>query len=35
MPDLAMLKKRIESLIDREYIERIEGGERATYRYVA
>ncbi|KAI9886364.1 MAG: hypothetical protein M1823_001818 [Watsoniomyces obsoletus] len=34
-PDLAMIKKRIESLIEREYIERVEGEERATYKYLA
>jgi cullin 3 len=34
-PDLGMLKKTIESLIEREYLERIEGADRPTYRYLA
>jgi len=32
-PDLAMVKKRIESLMEREYMERAEG-ERQVYRYI-
>jgi len=34
-PDLNMVKKRIESLIEREYLERVEDAERPTYRYLA
>ncbi|OBT75950.1 hypothetical protein VF21_05803 [Pseudogymnoascus sp. 05NY08] len=34
-PDLNMVKKRIESLIEREYLERVEDVERPTYRYLA
>ena len=34
-PDMAMVKKRIESLIDREYLERIEGSDPPSYRYLA
>ncbi|KAL9125220.1 MAG: hypothetical protein Q9217_005538 [Psora testacea] len=33
-PDISMVKKRIESLIDREYLERIDR-EPAAYRYLA
>ena len=32
-PDPVMIKKRIESLMEREYLERVEG-ERQTYRYL-
>ena len=32
-PDPTMIKKRIESLLDREYIERVDG-ERQLYRYL-
>lgn len=32
-PDPTMIKKRIESLMEREYLERVEG-ERQTYRYL-
>jgi len=35
MPDVTMVKKRIESLIEREYLERIEEQEPAAYRYLA
>lgn len=35
MPDVNMVKKRIESLLEREYLERIEGAERPAYRYMA
>ena len=34
-PDVNMVKKRIESLIEREYLERIEDREPAAYRYLA
>ncbi|RPA95907.1 Cullin-domain-containing protein [Choiromyces venosus 120613-1] len=33
-PELSMIKKRIESLMEREYMERAEG-ERQAYRYIA
>ncbi|KAF2640039.1 Cullin-domain-containing protein [Massarina eburnea CBS 473.64] len=32
-PDVHMIKKRLESLIEREYLERVEGAE--SYRYLA
>lgn len=34
VPDVNMVKKRIESLIDREYLERV-GEEPPTYGYIA
>lgn len=34
-PDLNMVKKRVESLIEREYLERVEDAERPSYRYLA
>ncbi|OAA66996.1 scf ubiquitin ligase subunit [Niveomyces insectorum RCEF 264] len=34
-PDVAMVKKRIEDLIAREYLERIEDTKTPSYRYVA
>jgi cullin 3 len=34
-PDVNMIKKRIESLIDREYLERIPGSNPPSYRYLA
>jgi cullin 3 len=36
-PEVAMIKKQIETLIEREYLERVEdsGKPRGTYRYVA
>ncbi|CAK7204789.1 hypothetical protein SEUCBS139899_007549 [Sporothrix eucalyptigena] len=34
-PEVAMVKKRIEDLISREYLERIEDSEPPAYRYVA
>lgn len=34
-PDINMVKKRIESLIEREYLEREEDTERPAYRYLA
>ena len=30
-----MVKKRIESLIEREYLERMENNERPSYKYLA
>ncbi|KAL9052810.1 MAG: hypothetical protein Q9162_005173 [Coniocarpon cinnabarinum] len=33
-PDVAMVKKKIESLIDREYLERIEDSTPPSYRYI-
>ncbi|KAF3484403.1 Cullin-3 [Arthroderma uncinatum] len=35
MPDVNMVKKRIESLIDREYLERITDSDPPAYSYVA
>ena len=34
IPDVTMVKKRIESLIEREYLER-QDSERPAYRYLA
>ena len=34
VPDVNMVKKRIESLINREYLERV-GEEPPTYGYIA
>jgi cullin 3 len=34
-PDVTMIKKRIESLIEREYLERIDGSAPPAYRYLA
>ena len=34
-PDVNMVKKRIESLMEREYLERIDEREPAAYRYLA
>ena len=34
-PEVAMVKKRIESLLEREYIERIEEAPVDSYRYLA
>ena len=34
-PDVQMIKKRIESLIEREYLERIDGANPAAYKYLA
>lgn len=34
-PDVGMMKKRIESLIEREYMERVENASVPTYRYMA
>ncbi|KAI9788156.1 MAG: Cullin-3 [Peltula sp. TS41687] len=35
VPDINMLKKRIESLIEREYLERVEGAGAPSYKYLA
>lgn len=35
LPDVNMVKKRIESLIEREYLERVEDVDRPAYRYLA
>jgi cullin 3 len=34
-PEVNMVKKRIESLIEREYLERVEGAQVDSYRYLA
>ncbi len=35
-PDVAMIKKRIEGLIEREYLERIDDGKgQPVYKYLA
>lgn len=34
-PDVNMIKKKIESLIEREYLERIEDAPVPSYRYLA
>jgi cullin 3 len=34
-PDVAMIKHRVESLIEREYLERIEDAQPAAYKYLA
>lgn len=35
VPDVNMVKKRIESLIDREYLERITDSDPPAYGYIA
>lgn len=35
VPDVNMVKKRIESLIDREYLERISDSDPPAYGYIA
>ena len=34
-PDVNLLKKKIESLIEREYLERVGDIDRPAYRYMA
>lgn len=34
-PDVTMMKRRVESLIEREYLERVEGADVPTYKYLA
>lgn len=34
-PDLNMMKRRVESLIEREYLERVENADVPTYQYLA
>lgn len=34
-PEVNMVKKRIEALIERDYLERIEGADIDSYRYLA
>jgi cullin 3 len=34
-PEVAMVKKRIEALIEREYLERVENSSPPAYRYLA
>lgn len=34
-PDINMTKRRVESLIEREYLERVDGADVPTYRYLA
>ncbi|KAF2753644.1 Cullin-domain-containing protein [Pseudovirgaria hyperparasitica] len=34
-PEVAMIKKRVESLIEREYLERLDGQDLPAYRYLA
>lgn len=34
-PDVNMIKKKIESLIEREYLERIDEAKTPSYKYLA
>lgn len=34
-PDINMMKRRVESLIEREYLERVEDAPVPTYNYLA
>lgn len=34
-PNINMMKKRVESLIEREYLERVEDAQVPTYKYLA
>ena len=34
-PEVSLIKKKIESLIEREYLERIEKSNPPSYRYLA
>ena len=34
-PDVTMIKKKIESLMEREYLERIEDAPVPSYKYLA
>ena len=34
-PDVPMIKSRIESLIEREYLERVENAQPPAYHYLA
>ena len=34
-PEVNMIKKKIEALIEREYLERMEGANVDSYRYLA
>jgi len=34
-PDVSMIKKKIESLLEREYLERMENAAMPSYRYLA
>ena len=34
-PDIPLIKKRIEDLVARDYIERVDGAQVATYNYLA
>ena len=35
LPDVTMVKKRIESLIEREFLDRVDDTDRPAYRYLA